>query len=365
MTASSSWHLEARWQALPLIRTLHTARGALDRREGWLVRWSRPGEPDGVGEVAPLPDFGTEDHDRAAAALASLTDRAHDPELLLETLPDSLRAVRFGLQAAWTEVLARRAARPVWCELGGTSRGPEEPPPSVLSQGLLGGLDGHEVAFQRLQEGHETLKIKVGLLEAEAEIGRLEALVRALREAGCAPELRLDANGAWAPGKARQILTRIAPLGFRWIEEPIELGAPVDLSEVASWGVPVALDERLFDASVANQALTNPAVSALVLKPTVLGGLDRARAIAVDALVRGKAIVVGSSFESAVGLGHLVHLAASLDRPDLVHGLGTLSWFRDEATSRELAGSLLVPPDAAATTAWAEQITGAQSGGGS
>jgi|GEM_PF-168938 len=364
MTASTSWHLEARWQELPLIRTLHTARGALDRREGWLVRWSRPGEPDGVGEVAPLPDFGTEDHVRAGAALASLTDRTHDPERLLETLPDSLRAVRFGLHSAWTEVLARRAARPVWCELGGTSLGPEEPPPGVLSQGLLGGLDGHEVAFQRLLEGHATLKIKVGLLEAEAEVDRLQALVRALRDAGCGPELRLDANGAWSPGKARQILTRIAPLGFTWIEEPIELGAPVDLAEVASWGVPVALDERLVDASVANRALMDPAVSALVLKPTVLGGLDRARAIAVDALARGKAIVVGSSFESPVGLGHLVHLAASLDRPDLVHGLGTLSWFRDEARSPGLAGSLLVPPDAAATVAWAEQETETLSGGG-
>ncbi len=349
MTADAGWKLEARWHELPLVRPLLTARGALSTREGWLVRWSLPGEPDGVGEVAPLPDFGTEEHTAARSALEALLNRDLDPGRMLDAIPDSMRALRCGLHAAWTEVLACQAGVPLWCMLEGAGPERAQDVHPVRSQGLVGGRDGVATCLERIHEGFDTLKLKVGLLDIDQEVARLEAIVRGLHATGALPRLRLDANGAWSGVQARSILPRLARLGFEWIEEPVDRTAGDDMAEMASLGVPLALDERLFDLGAAREAIRDPAVTALVLKPVVLGGLDRARELALEALDHGKSVVIGSSFEGPVGHGHLVHLAASLGRPDLVHGLGTRSWFLEQGAT-PVDHARIMPPAPAVWT---------------
>jgi O-succinylbenzoate synthase len=133
-------------------------------------------------------------------------------------------------------------------------------------------------------------------------------------------------------------------MAFEWIEEPVAEATPEERAQLATLGVPIALDESLTDPAQVSRALDDPAVSALVLKPTVLGGLRRSRTLALEALARNKGVAIGSSFESGVGLAHLVHLASSLGRPDLVHGLGTMAWFPDHVGGpRPVEGFLGVP----------------------
>ena len=91
-------------------------------------------------------------------------------------------------------------------------------------------------------------------------------------------------------------------------------------------GVPVALDETVDDAfraalatgtsiekSLAEYFEPTLGVSALVLKPSVLGGLEACAAAAQAARSRGVAAVVTTAFESGVGVAACSNLARALD----------------------------------------------------
>ena len=72
---------------------LRTAHGLWSMREGFIVRCEVDGQV-GFGEVAPLPDFGTETVEAAAEFLRGLGE---DPDL---QLPADLPCCAFGLSVA-------------------------------------------------------------------------------------------------------------------------------------------------------------------------------------------------------------------------------------------------------------------------
>lgn len=90
--------------------------------------------------------------------------------------------------------------------------------------------------------------------------------------------------------------------------------------------------------------------AALVLKPAVLGGLERTAQLAAWAAQRGMRAVVSSAFESSLGLSQLAQLAAALETAPGVqasqHGLATLSWFAEDLLP-EAASAQLLQPDSA------------------
>ena len=53
-------HLSHRRYRLPFLRTVRTAHGPWTAREGLLVRLEDGAGRVGYGEVAPMPEFGTE-----------------------------------------------------------------------------------------------------------------------------------------------------------------------------------------------------------------------------------------------------------------------------------------------------------------
>jgi pimeloyl-ACP methyl ester carboxylesterase/O-succinylbenzoate synthase len=94
-------------------------------------------------------------------------------------------------------------------------------------------------------------------------------------------------------------------------------------------------------------------VAAVVLKPSVLGGVSAAwRAARRARLENGVAkVVVSSAFESAAGVALLAHLAAALDADAngdqgggaVAHGLGTLGWFRADVVPPAFGASSPLP----------------------
>ena len=89
-------------------------------------------------------------------------------------------------------------------------------------------------------------------------------------------------------------------------------------------------------------------VTALVLKPAVLGGFERTAQLAAWAAQRGMRAVVSSAFESGLGLSQLAQLAAALEAAPgaraTQHGLATLSWFAEDVLPAD-ASAQLVQPD--------------------
>ena len=175
------------------------------------------------------------------------------------------------------------------------------------------------------------------------------AAVLAVRRAvGPGVVLRADANRRWTLEQAAQFGAAAAPAGLQYLEEPVGSCLDDGAELYRRTGVPLALDESVDEGLIdpgRSDAAGGPGpaqgVAVLVLKPSRLGGPERALALAGWAAARGMAAVVSSSFEGPLGIGQLAQLAAAADAAagePQHHGLGTLAWLAQGAASPELLG---------------------------
>jgi o-succinylbenzoate synthase len=149
------------------------------------------------------------------------------------------------------------------------------------------------------------VKLKVGGRAVEEDV----ELVRALNEElDDTVALRLDANRAWSLEEAERFVLSTSGLRFEYVEEP--LADPAHLPSFATTcGVPVALDESL--VGMEPEALEDHGYArAVVLKPTLLGGISRTLRFADVASRLGTKPVISSAYETGVGTAALISLAA-------------------------------------------------------
>lgn len=315
--------------SLPLHEPLRTARGVMDRRDGWLVEVVGDAGATGWGDIAPLPGFSVEsasaardDARRAVRALPGMTVDPLSPWSIV--LPGATCAsVRFGVESAVTMCAAQtRGTSPAALWGAGETRR------IAINALAAGDIEGRVAEAHRA--GFATVKVKVGR-RAPADDAASCRTLRRFTDEGMT--IRFDANRAWTVAQTREFVAALQGLPFAYIEEP--LADASGLRELADGElVPVALDESIADGRFAEWS-TLPNVRALVLKPTILGGLAVALRIARDAVARGQAVVVSSAFESGVGLRMLAELAALA--PDTAAGLDTGRWFAGDVLQARLA----------------------------
>jgi O-succinylbenzoate synthase len=314
--------------SLPLSRTLTLKETTLRRREGLLIKLSGDDGSEGWGETAPLPAFSEEGLDRATKSLSLLAgslmgcavsggwlDRVLDSVSGLERSSPA-PSVRFGLELA------------VW-NLYGTSSGSGlaelvalSPRPTVPVSGLLSGPPRAvlEEARRMGEAGYRSVKLKVGARTVAEDGGLVRALGGVL---GDDISLRLDANRAWGYEEASEFVreARLSSPRLEYIEEP--LADPARLPDlVREFGAPVALDESLVGMGPDELNLHRYA-RAVVLKPTLIGGISRTMRMAERALRLGMTPVISSSYESGVGTAALVALAAGIGEHPVPAGLDT------------------------------------------
>lgn len=287
---------------LPFSEPVALKKSLLRYREGVLIRLTAEDGSIGWGETAPLPGFSPETLETATGQLYEMAS-----SLPVQEVPGDwpnhanlAPSARFGLElAAWN--------------LSANSSGKLLPEPinnpsgetllvngllSVSSEELLEEADRMRVA------GYRAVKLKVGGREVEADV----RLVREVGEAlGDGVSLRLDANRAWGFGEALEFGRGLAGARVEYVEEP--LVEPGRLGELAGlWGLPVALDESL--VGMGPEGLGGHRYArAVVLKPTLLGGISRTLRLAEEAKALGMRVVISSAYESGVGTGALVALA--------------------------------------------------------
>jgi o-succinylbenzoate synthase len=310
---------------LTLTAPLKLKGATLHYREGLLLRLSGDDGCEGWGEAAPLPGFSDEDLDEAAPRLRELVAsvvgcEAADRRVELEghfsrevDRLDIAPSVRFGFELALWNLYAAST---------GTTL-PElvtpQPRATVPVNGLLSGSPDEILGEARRMRdaGYETVKLKVGGRTVEEDVG----LVCALGEMLGGVSLRLDANRAWDFEEATEFARGVAGVRFEYVEEP--LADPARLPElVRGFGVRVALDESM--VGIEPEALNEHRYArAVVLKPTLLGGISRTLRVAQRALRLGMTPVVSSAYESGVGTAALVALAAGIGDRAVPAGLDT------------------------------------------
>lgn len=172
--------------------------------------------------------------------------------------------------------------------------------------------------------GCRTIKIKVAERggSADGDADRIAAV-----RSEFVGHIRIDANGAWEPREAREVVPRLDRVagGLQYVEQPC-----ADLAGLAevrrSVEVPVAADEsirRSDDPILAARAL---AADIVVLKVAPLGGVRRALRVAAEA---GLPAVVSSALDLGPGLAAGYGLAAALPDLDFDCGLGTSELFAE------------------------------------
>jgi O-succinylbenzoate synthase len=178
-------------------------------------------------------------------------------------------------------------------------------------------------ADEMQQAGCRCIKMKV----AGLSVHEVVEAVRRLRRVGPDLEIRLDANRAWSFDLASEILSTVEDLAVSYVEEPLD--DPSNLDRLAhSVSVPIALDESLIDIEPERLSDFGYA-SAVILKPTILGGIERTREYARRASLNGMRSVISATFESGVGVLWLVALA-SCPEFDETAGLDTYRSFEND-----------------------------------
>ncbi len=292
----------------------------------------------GAGEAAPLPGMSIDTIDAARDALETFVDGAAGIELAsfddIARLAASCPApsARFAIETALADALARTLGTTIASLIDGGAEHAVDIDVAVV-------VDDPAAARAARQRNTRHLKLKVGA-PGTAFADDLSR-VRAIAEAAPGATLRLDANRGWLPDHVERHLVALAALArdtgvaIEFVEEPCR-DAHRLLDGGASLAIPIALDESLVEIppSLRDRALASPDLSALILKPTLLGGFAACRALAAKAHAapsrharsrggpsrEGLATIVTHTLEGPIGFSACVELARAIGGAT-AHGL--------------------------------------------
>ena len=286
-----------RWQ-IPMDAGVILRDRRLKTRDGLYV-CLRDGEREGWGEISPLPGFSLESWEEAQTELLAWVNGWLQGDDSLPQLPSAA----FGASCALAEL---EGTLPEAADYRAAPLCTGDPDDLVLQ---LADMPGEKVA-----------KIKVGLYEAVRDGMVANLLLEAIPEL----HLRLDANRAWTPLKARQFAKYVNPeyrSRIAFLEEPCKTRDD-SRAFARETGIAIAWDESLREADFTFEA--EEGVKAVVIKPTLTGSLDKVREQVAAAHALGLTAVISSSIESSLGLTQLARIAAWLT-PLTIPGLDTLS----------------------------------------
>lgn len=314
--------------SINLTRPFITSRGEIYERKGFIISLKSLTRAEGIGEAAPLPEFGSESYEEDEAALNDLRFNIRlDLNNIIPSIEESLSrlfhlpALRSGMEQAILNLvcverkttLSELFKRPVY--------------KNISVNGIIGFTDvQHAVdkAKSMVSEGFRTIKIKIGRDVFSDDLDIIKNIRNAV---GKNIKLRLDANGKWNTEEAVNNLKQLEEFDIEYIEQPVSsLEYFTDVCRGTS--IPVAADESLRSYADAINIIWNNLASVLILKPMMLGGLTPTLDIIEEAERHGKKVVITSSFETSIGRSIAV-FAAGILKEQTAHGLAVAEYFKD------------------------------------
>ena len=295
---------------LPLRYPLPLKGTQLSMRKGFILELKSEGRY-GYGEAAPLADFSQESLSDAQSQLVKLSERLVRGD---ETPGHSLfPSVQFALESALWSLNQTQWLSP-----------PKQAPL------LQGDTDDIVHRLQKWQGAWPAeFKLKIGRGTLSEDIERIYQVLQQLPES---VRLRLDANQRWSYQQAIEVCGVLDSQRIAYIEEPT--ANPAEFSDIyRATGVAFALDETV--QHIDYQFQTMEGLAALVIKPTLVGGLARCQQLIKVAQSEGTRVVLSSAFESSVGIHILQQLSAHW-LPDEWPGLDTKTAFHYPLTNSHI-----------------------------
>lgn len=195
---------------------------------------------------------------------------------------------------------------PVYKLMGGSRK-------SIVTDITISVNDPEEMArdtVNAVERGFDCLKVKVGANPA-LDVARLAAVRQAAGDDMC---IRIDANQAWQPKEAVQILNQMQEKGLQieFVEQPVKAHDLEGLKYVTEHAyVPVLADESVFSPQDAVKIMQMGAADLVNIKLMKCGGLYNALKIASAAEVYGVECMIGCMLEAKVSVNAAVHLACA------------------------------------------------------
>ena len=324
-------------ETLHFKKPARTSRGEYSLHEMYLITLTdKTTGKKGTGELAPLPDLSC---DRNAypdiPEVRRLAEKAL-PSVLNGTWPDdmlSYPALRFALESAVAEARGEELKERI----------------SIPINGLVWMSSFEDMLEQvkvKMAIGFRCIKLKIGAIDWQKEI----ELIRYVRS--CFPkedlQLRVDANGAFAPEWAMDRLIELSKYDIHSIEQPIRQGQWDEMARLCKESpLAIALDEEMIgvnDPKEKARLLDTIHPQYIVLKPTMHGGLTGTREWIDLANKRGISSWITSALESDIGLRSIALLAESVYGPNITfpQGLGTGQLFTDNIENKvQIEGACL------------------------
>ena len=302
-----------------------TSRGILLDKDTYFIRiWEEGAETCfGLGECALFRGLSAEDRSDYEEKLREVCNRIAE----IETASlQEWSSIRFGVEMAFADL--RQGGKRIYF-------------PSAFSAGEAGieingliWMGDRETMLQRirakLDAGFHCIKVKIGAIDFQSELDLLKFIRRRFGREDV--ELRVDANGAFAPETALERLDALAKYDLHSIEQPIRAGQWEEMARLTSESpLPIALDEELIGCNTLEgkqKLLSAIRPQYIILKPSLHGGVCGGNEWISEAEKRQIGWWITSALESNIGLNAIAQWCATFDNP-LPQGLGTGLLFTD------------------------------------
>ncbi len=318
-------------------RPAGTSRGVLKTKPSYflMLHDSQNENKISIGECGILPGLSYDDkpgYEKKLEELKSVINSTQKVDIDLDL--DKWPSIRFGL-----EILIKDYY----------SKSDKVLFPTAFTQGQykipINGLiwmGGRQFMFNQIKtkidEGWSCIKMKIGAIDFKEELELLKFIRAQFKPSEL--ELRVDANGAFAPRNALEKLKYLSDYSIHSIEQPIkakQIDQMAELCEISP--IPIALDEELigiFDYSEKMEMIRKIKPQYIILKPSLIGGWKASEEWIQIAKENNVKYWATSALESNIGLNAIAQWTATLEK-DLVHGLGTGQLYTNNFQSPLLA----------------------------
>ncbi len=303
-------------QIRPLIYqdTLRTTQSFKDRQSTLVT--VRGSNITGIGESAPLPAW-TEGSEECRKTLRSIGQQGpyslDDFGSVLEQL-DGTPAARHGLHQALLDLKSTRQNQ----SIAGFLRSAGTKPSPIEVNDLIPGTPTFQQLIDSTRNGYRIIKIKV----TPDNLDKLRTFSLFESDYDHSARLRIDFNESVKSSRVTNLPEILQSLPLDYVEQPFErtdLQTPAELKE---HGIRVALDESLKEFTV-DEISRHRAADALVIKPMMVGGIDRARTLIEQTIGNDLEPVLTTSLEGAVGRAGTTQLARAYSEELSACGLAT------------------------------------------
>ncbi len=313
--------MKAYWQkyVLQFKRPSGTSRGVMTQKETWFLILEHEGKK-GIGECGMLRGLSCDDRPDYEEKLQWVCDNIHLGEKALwESLTD-FPSIQFGVEMAF---LSLNSEMPFLLFPSGFTKQQK----SIPINGLVWMGDEQfmkEQIQQKIDEGFRCIKLKIGAIDFEKELGLLRFIRQNFTQDEI--EIRVDANGAFGLNDSSHNLNQLSEFKLHSIEQPIQKSNTDKMSELCKNApFPIALDEELIGVNSyteKEELLKKIRPQYIILKPSFVGGFRGSEEWISLAEKYNIGWWITSALESNIGLNAIAQWTFLLNNP-MPQGLGT------------------------------------------